>query len=548
MNLTTDYLIVIDKLTHKAFYDLCDNQEELKRLLEKQDSFQIKDGKLVYLDNIAMDLSISLGEIEGKEQKYFRTKLTCETNDDEIEEFAKATRAFRQTIVEAGAQVQTLYSDISAYYSKQCYPLLHYVENLMRKLLKFFMVIQIGKDWLEEASPKDIKEALSKTKRSEYGDALFDLDFIHLGDFLFKLYSRRSENELIDIIDAAENSDDLDLEELKKFKARSNWERYFSAKVDCSDDYLKSRWEELYKLRNKVAHNIVIGKAEYERIKQLVSEVGEKLETAFDKIVEINVPPQEKEQLAEELASNVNELSGEFIRRWRRFENKLRTFAGEEAFDSTSEVRDRLKSYRTPFSILTSLFENGVVTEETYNLGRDVSKFRNELVHSGVIAFDETLLLSYLSSLKTLDEAFVLDSEKIDTGAKESKAINVIEGELVDNRTKLYKLPSGEIVKVQFSRFHPQHQTYWYGIAPNSYAAAKRRGCTAVIFVMGDKGFIKVDVDVLDRFLDTAYVTNFPDGSLRHYHVYITPPPRVRLKAPTEANDIVMTDNFTSFG
>lgn len=145
------------------------------------------------------------------------------------------------------------------------------------------------------------------------------------------------------MIDAADTITDLDLIILKNFKERSNWERYFAEKLDCSDEYLNKRWIRLYELRNKIAHNAVVGKSQYEEISQLSTEIGGKLEEAIEKVDEINVPAQEKEMLAEELVSNVNELSGEFIHQWRYFENTLRSYAGQEAFDSADETANRLR-------------------------------------------------------------------------------------------------------------------------------------------------------------------------------------------------------------
>ncbi|HMJ07611.1 MAG TPA: hypothetical protein VK468_01315 [Pyrinomonadaceae bacterium] len=547
MKLKSEYLIVIDKNTHSAFYNLCDSEDELRRLIAKNDAFHFDDNRLFYSNELPLVLNVSSGSIEGKDQRYFRASLVFEGADDRIELYAKAVRTFRGAVSDAGGQLQTLSNDISAYYSEKCYPVLHYVENLMRKLLKFFMVTQVGKDWLVEAAPKDVKDALTKSKRSEYGDALYDLDFIHLGDFLFKSYPRRPLSDLVDAIDAAESVESLDVSDFEAFKPRSNWDRYFSEKVDCTDEYLKTRWEQLYDLRCKIAHNVVISKADYDQVLKLSAEVSEKLESAFDKIDQISIPAQEKELVAEELVSSVNALSGEFINLWRAFEQRLRFFAGEEAFDSTNGAGNRLRSYRTPYSIIKELHELGQIEDETLKLGEEVSRFRNALVHSGTFDYDEGQVRHYLSILRGLQSAFSSKNEKSTTFDEISNAVvRLGGGALVNNRIKLYRLNDGRVVKLQYSRFHPQHQTYWYGIAPNSYNAAKRSGCSEIVFVMGDVGFVTVPTDDVDAFLETAYVTNNPDGSLRHYHIYVTPPPDVKLKAPNHENDVDLNARFTA--
>lgn len=552
MKLTIDYLTVIDKSTHKAFYDLCDTGDEFKRLLAKNNDFQVDGEKLTYQSDLDVSINVRVGQVEGKEQRFFRTTIKFDGPESDLDGLSRLLKALRQTIADAGGQVQTLSSDLSAFYAERCYPLIHRTENLMRKLLKVFMVTQVGKDWLDETSPKSVEAAIETARRrggqrSEFGDAVYDLDFIHLGDFLFKSYSRRPLSELIEIIDAADTLTDLDLDQLKIFKERSNWERYFSQKVDCTDEYLNKRWVRLYELRNKVAHNAVIGKSEFDEIARLSLEVGEKLEEALEKVDEINIPEQEKELLAEELVSNVNELSGEFINEWRNFESVLRNFAGQEAFESTDGPSNRLMLYRSPQAILRELWDAGDIDEEMLKRAKDVSSFRNAFVHSGTFEADEGTLAHYLSVLRTLAKYFEGKMEVPDSGKPSNRDRLLPEGaELIDSRIKLYRLPDSRIVKIQYSRFHANHQTFWYGIAPNSYANAKKRGCSAVVFVMGDVGLVIVPIETLDRFLETTYVTNNPDGSLRHHHVFVTPPPNVRLKGPLAENDIDIKEYFVS--
>ena len=62
--------------------------------------------------------------------------------------------------------------------------------------------------------------------------------------------------------------------------------------------------------------------------------------------------------------------------------------------------------------------------------------------------------------------------------------------EVLNSRNKCYKLQDGRIVKVQFSKFHDKQQVYWYGINPSSYDQAKSIGCTHLIFVMDDDGYV----------------------------------------------------------
>lgn len=118
-------------------------------------------------------------------------------------------------------------------------------------------------------------------------------------------------------------------------------------------------------------------------------------------------------------------------------------------------------------------------------------------------------------------------------------------GELINSKLKCYKLSDGRIVKVQYSKLHERHQAFWYGINPSSYEVAKDVGCTHFVFVMGQDGFVDVPLTIVDKYVNNAYVTNNTDGTVRHYHVHISPPPDVVLKSYGNADDIDASDFFS---
>jgi hypothetical protein len=130
------------------------------------------------------------------------------------------------------------------------------------------------------------------------------------------------------------------------------------------------------------------------------------------------------------------------------------------------------------------------------------------------------------------------------TGSTVFDAIEQLGGELINSRLKCYRLSDGRVAKVQYSKLHEQHQAFWYGINPSSYKAAKDVGCTHFIFVMGQDGFVVVPLPIIDRYLTTAYVTKNADGTVRHYHVHISPPPDVVLKGYGNADDLDLSGYF----
>ena len=62
-------------------------------------------------------------------------------------------------------------------------------------------------------------------------------------------------------------------EDLLQYVPKSNWDRYFSNIVECEGEYILKRWNTLYELRCKIAHNKIVIKKDYERITCLIKEV-----------------------------------------------------------------------------------------------------------------------------------------------------------------------------------------------------------------------------------------------------------------------------------
>jgi hypothetical protein len=117
-------------------------------------------------------------------------------------------------------------------------------------------------------------------------------------------------------------------------------------------------------------------------------------------------------------------------------------------------------------------------------------------------------------------------------------------GEVVSSKNQCYRLHDGRVVKVQYSKFYDRHQVYWYGIDPSSYQQAKALGCTHFVFIMGEEGFLVLPFSTVESYIQSASVTSNPDGSVRHYHVHISPPPDVVLKGYGKAPDIDVSANF----
>lgn len=370
MTLRNEYLIIIDKESAPGFYGLCNTVKRFNEFIENNGSFSIKNKK-IQKDNESFEYTVNMGIVKGKEQRFFYLTIVFNGGEDKINEYKNLLRDIKSILHENQTIIETLKDDISFYYSQKAYSLIHEIENLMRKFITYFMITNVGKNWIEESSPEPIKNALKNSKRKQYIDVLQQLDFIHLGDFLFKSYQDEDISSLFEKIEALNKEEPINIENLKGHIPKSNWDKYFKEKVECDDRYLKSRWEKLYELRNKIAHTSHFTEGDFEDIKSLVDDVKEKLEQAFKNINTIEIPEEEKEQLSENIAININEFIGKYLSQWNKLEQQMKSIANEENTKS--------KSFRAH---LNSLEKTKLINPDILNKLEEMKSVRNKLVHN----------------------------------------------------------------------------------------------------------------------------------------------------------------------
>ncbi len=395
-----EYLLIVQRVD-----SFCDSVDAFNRLLRVDSSITFNGGKIRHNNNFECDYAITSGKIEGKDQRFFHLKFSHDrTDQNSLDHFTDLLRVVRSIMARMGDQTETLWDDISFHYSRQGYELIHRIENLMRKLIVNFMLVTIGKEWVTETSPNEIKDALSKSKRKDYLNVLHTIDFIHLADFLLKPYSRRPPAEILAELKKATTPEQF--EAVKALVPESNWTRYFSKLVDCEDEYLKKRWEELYELRCSVAHNAIIKKADLERIATLVSELQVKLEDAINKLPQVKVPVDEVQQVAENAASTVSALMGEFVAVWRDLEAALLVAATRFGWTSRRPMaRDAMNHLRNC----------GVLGPRQLHRILSIRQIRNHVVHPTDVTVSEAEMRTAIVDAQWLHR-FVSEVQPPDEG------------------------------------------------------------------------------------------------------------------------------------
>jgi hypothetical protein len=395
--LKVEYLVIIN--TNSSF---CNSKKAFNSLLSSIDEISINKNKLVW-QKIEIDYELQTEEIEKDKQRFFHLKLQC--NDlSKVDDFSDLLRSLRDVLYKASnKQFQTLWDDLTLYYSNKAYPLIHDIENLMRKLITKFMLTNIGLGWEKGAIPDELKKnSRAKPNDSNY---LYEVDFIQLSDFLFLNYETVDTKTLFDKIKKISDINEISIDDLKEFIPKSNWDRYFANIVDCDNNYLKKRWSALYDFRCKVAHNNTFTKYDYEQTINLIDEIKVKLLKAIDNLDKIQISQEDKEIVAENIASKTNELYGIFINQWKSLIHDLFEIinTNREFIDISlvSQYRSQeLNRIRYDLRmILNILSKNKLIDNLNNNELMNLQEFRNILIHRSDLTFSEDELKYKISQL-----------------------------------------------------------------------------------------------------------------------------------------------------
>lgn len=408
--LKVEYLVAIKKKGN-----FCDRIETFLNFLRADSRFSIsKTSKTIKYEApedeaLTIGYEFQLGEV--KEQRVFHIKLFCNSSGENLESdlsrYQKFLRAFRTNIQQLDIEFHVIWDDISLYYAEKAYPLIHEIENLMRKLIMKFMVTKLGLGWVDETVPKQIKDIISRKEGRREGQTnfLYQIDFLDLSKFLLEPYSNSEILELRNKLGRIKDLSELSLDYLNGFVPKSNWQRYFSTVIFYDGERFKRKWDDLYQLRNKIAHNNTFTSSDYKNVVEIVDELGKKIREAVDKLDQVIISEDEREEVAESISININSLYGEFVQNWKVFEKEVSRVLG-----SSKPVDKRMIPVRWKIDQLEKL---GLVRPELCEQFRELNEIRNYLVHSTEDRFTPEEISQFIVWLKTLiDELESLQSSE----------------------------------------------------------------------------------------------------------------------------------------
>lgn len=375
-----DELIVEYLITLNNEQIFCNTVETFNKFIESNKDIKInfEDNELVY-KGLIIKYNIDMSKNESK-SIFFNLKFTLKDINmvKEFENFLRNIRIMVNSI--SNSDILVLWDDVSLYYSIKAYPYIHKIENLMRMLLTKFMMINVGTEWNKENVPNDIKVKRKNDGSNSTYNYLYQTDFIDLSKFLFNKYAGVTYENFIKRYNQGKN--DYNIEDIIP---KSNWDRYFNDSFSCDKGFLKKKWDDLYDLRNKIAHNNKFNENELNQVCNLCKEVEPVLKNAINDLGKVKVEDKDKEVVMENMVLGIEGELSKFMEEYSKLEDIVRNFSIYSAYNQDKKVMSlRNNCDKNKYNILDFirvLFEHGFIIKNIVEDTEEIVLFRNLIVH-----------------------------------------------------------------------------------------------------------------------------------------------------------------------
>ena len=261
--------------------------------------------------------------------------------------------------------------------------------------------------------------------------------------------------------------------------------------------------------------------------------------------------PHIAEQVTRYVVAVQNPLTLRKIRD-RLFEHLLEQGSAEEAAKELGTTPERLLQQ-------IEIFIEGTPPEIVVFID-DTNKDLEDMVHAlkagtRVFRIQKFIVNGHPEYHSSDRNAPVIETEGGDEGKASATANEALEAlggaELVASVRgfKCYRLSGdGSIVTVRRSKFYESSNDYWYAISERALDYFEEYGVTHVVFVMAREGLVTVPLSVLEEYFNAAAGTSKnPDGSIRQYHILISPGPESELLTKADAAGISVADSYLAF-
>lgn len=229
--------------------------------------------------------------------------------------------------------VYVLTDEVSEAIAQRIYPRINRVENRLRRYIIKFFATKLGSDWWRLTADSEMQNKAQLRKNNEtYFAPLVDnkvylIDFGELGKIVYAQSSGFISKEdiikkIMSLHAGAEAVTQLQSE------IQSNYTKYF--RTTFKEASFQAKWEELEKIRHKVAHNNLFTQTDLDRALQLSSELENIIDSADKQVQEVIISPEEREVIEDIIVENIIADDNEDISDWRtEIRNAIQALGGE---------------------------------------------------------------------------------------------------------------------------------------------------------------------------------------------------------------------------
>ncbi|MAP36007.1 MAG: hypothetical protein CME75_09660 [Halomonas sp.] len=126
----------------------------------------------------------------------------------------------------------------------------------------------------------------------------------------------------------------------------------------------------------------------------LISEVKPKIEDAIKNLDKVEVPEEERDELAEVVASKTSTFYGEYIQKWKSVEREI-----YELLKAIGPEDNELRRHRPVMMQLKPLIDAGIIDKAVFHELREANHVRNIIVHESDRHFSNDELLYRIENL-----------------------------------------------------------------------------------------------------------------------------------------------------
>lgn len=296
----------------------------------------------------------SLSRVEADDDTPFRRQYHCSTSDTDsdneihliINEVADVTyldvivegnskrqminclETFQGIFLTSGIQEEYIdiisYDAISEFYCNKILPKLNELERNLRKLLLNIYIVHFGKDYYSTTVSPDLQNKIKSTIKAKGSREKKEIELLRqffysfeLSDVQQLLFSPRwtivenqaREEFLSKNADLSKLSDQQLREAFYQFSPKSDWDRFFSSKIDISD--IEKTIDQIRTYRNKAAHFKSFYKNDYNECILLIRKLNRAIVNAIGITEEIDFSEKNMELLQQSIAG-VSQLLEKF--------------------------------------------------------------------------------------------------------------------------------------------------------------------------------------------------------------------------------------------